>query len=103
MESQFAGTDHEMITMYYRDGKDLVLTHYCTMGNQPRMRLNRAASTPETLVFEGDGVTGLKSADEEHMSSARIQFRNDGRVVSEWRSARGSSVEEPKRFYLSRK
>ena len=103
LERQFAGTEHEMITMYYRDGKDLVLTHYCAMGNQPRMRLNRAASTPETLVFDFDGVSGLESADEEHVSTARIQFKNDGQVVSEWRSAKGSSVGEPKRFYMSRR
>ena len=29
--------------MYYLDGKDVALTHYCALGNQPKMRA--AAST----------------------------------------------------------
>ena len=27
-----------MVTMYHMDGKKLMMTHYCSMGNQPRMR-----------------------------------------------------------------
>src|SRR5688572_4688296 len=31
-------TPGEMVTVYHMDGNDLVLTHYCSGGNQPRMR-----------------------------------------------------------------
>lgn len=37
-ETVFPGSEHEMVTMYHLDGPDLVLTHYCDFGNQPRMR-----------------------------------------------------------------
>src|SRR5262245_32281969 len=37
-ETLFPGTDKEMVTMYHLDGEDLVLTHYCMLGNQPRLR-----------------------------------------------------------------
>ena len=40
-ETVFPGSDHEMITIYHLDGDDLILTHYCTFGNQPRMRAER--------------------------------------------------------------
>ncbi|MDR4471533.1 MAG: hypothetical protein MRJ92_02410 [Nitrospira sp.] len=36
-----------MTTMYYSDGDQLMLTHYCSLNNQPRMRA--------AAVKEGDG------------------------------------------------
>src|SRR5215510_15811332 len=35
METMMPGTDYEMVTMYHVDGSDVVLTHYCMLGNQP--------------------------------------------------------------------
>ena len=31
----------EMITMYHPDGDGLALTHYCMLGNQPRMKASK--------------------------------------------------------------
>src|SRR5438270_13163403 len=42
-ETIFPGTGHEMVTLYHLDGPDLVLTHYCALGNQPHMKLDPAA------------------------------------------------------------
>src|SRR5262245_1123124 len=51
-ERVFAGTPHEMVTMYYdKDGK-LALTHYCMMGNRPGMVLKSSDAT--TLKFDFD-------------------------------------------------
>src|SRR5690242_9923644 len=36
-ETLFPGTPMEMISVYHLDGADLVMTHYCALGNQPRM------------------------------------------------------------------
>jgi len=38
VETLFPDTDHEMVTVITRDGDDLVLTHYCMLGNQPQMK-----------------------------------------------------------------
>ena len=35
METMFCESDHEMITMYHCHGDDVILTHYCAIGNQP--------------------------------------------------------------------
>jgi hypothetical protein len=51
METLFGGTNHEMITMYHLDGEDLVLTHYCAAGNQPKMKLDTEKSTDRDLRF----------------------------------------------------
>src|SRR4051812_11535892 len=57
METDFAGQSHEMITMYHLDGDELILTHYCALGNQPRLKLDRAKSTADNLIFSFDGGT----------------------------------------------
>src|SRR5215468_10686356 len=40
-ETLFPGQPHEMVSIYSVDGPDLVLTHYCVLGNQPRMKADR--------------------------------------------------------------
>jgi hypothetical protein len=60
-EKLFPGTSHEMLSVYFMDGKDLVLTHYCAMANQPRMKLVRASANPTTLTFDFVGGTNHSS------------------------------------------
>src|SRR6266849_5086593 len=50
MESMFPGSDEEMVNMFTQDGRGLLMTHYCRMGNQPRMRL--ASADNGVLRFE---------------------------------------------------
>ena len=57
VETDFPDSDHEMVSVYHLDGEDLRLTHYCAMGNQPRLKLDRAGSSPTRLVFVFDGGT----------------------------------------------
>jgi uncharacterized protein (TIGR03066 family) len=63
------GKPVEMITLYYVDGDQLKLTHYCMAGNQPTMV---ATYTPETKTFKFDfaSITNLKSPDAGHMHHA---------------------------------
>src|SRR5436309_13640907 len=42
-ESIFQGTNHEMVSVYFRDGQDVIMTHYCALGNQPKMKLDPAS------------------------------------------------------------
>src|SRR3989442_1101923 len=37
-ETFFPGTPMEMVSVYHADKGDLVMTHYCVLGNQPRMK-----------------------------------------------------------------
>src|SRR6266481_7551538 len=56
------GKPVEMITLYYLDGDQIKLTHYCMAGNQPTMRGTYAPET-KTLKFALESITNLKSAD----------------------------------------
>jgi hypothetical protein len=63
------GTDHEMVTMIHPDGADLLLTHYCMLGNQPQMR---ASAKPDSnkVEFKFVRATNMKS-DKENAHARR--------------------------------
>ncbi len=84
METMSPGTANEMINMYHRDGDDLVLTHYCSSGNQPRMRLDRARSTPKRLSFGFAGGTNLDATHDQHVHSAVLTFSDADHLQSAW-------------------
>ena len=84
-EKLFAGTDHEMVTMYYLEGTDLTLVHYCAMGNRPHMRLDKKSSTRDDLRFAWDGTaTDIDPKKDTHIHEGRIHFLDGDNVECEW-------------------
>lgn len=83
-ETLFPGTEREMITLYYVQGKDLVATHYCAMGNQPHFKLDTAKSTLKELVFAFDGGTNLDATHDSHVHDGKIGFTADGKLDNVW-------------------
>lgn len=86
VEEQFAGADHEMVSVYHLDGDDLLMTHYCAAGNQPRLKLDRAKSTGDDLYFAFDGGTNLDPAKDIHIHEAVLHLGEiaQGRLTSDW-------------------
>ncbi|HYM61532.1 MAG TPA: hypothetical protein VEZ11_11645 [Thermoanaerobaculia bacterium] len=102
METLFPGTPHEMITMYTVTGDDLTATHYCSAGNQPTMRLNRAKSTNDDLVFDFVSVAGRHATDAPHIDHGFIRFTAEGRVHAAWTGVKDGKVDDVKQFFLTR-
>jgi hypothetical protein len=50
-EIMFPGHEHEMTNVYHMDGPNLVITHYCAAGNQPRMIASESQSLDGSRVF----------------------------------------------------
>jgi hypothetical protein len=82
VETVFPGTAHEMVTVYHADGPDVVLTHFCMEGNQPRMRA-RAARGPR-YDFAYDGGTNIDRKRDRHMHSAWLELVGADEIRSEW-------------------
>jgi hypothetical protein len=82
VETVFPGTAHEMVTVYHADGPDVVLTHFCMEGNQPRMRA-RGARGPR-YDFAYDGGTNIDRKRDRHMHSAWLEFVGADEIRSEW-------------------
>jgi hypothetical protein len=82
VETVFPGSPHEMVTVYYPDGTDLVLTHFCMEGNQPRMRAKAAPGARFDFAF--DGGTGIDPKRDRHMHKAILEFLGVDEIRSEW-------------------
>jgi hypothetical protein len=102
IETLFPGTGHEMVSVYHEDGEDLVMTHYCALGNQPRMR---AEGGPEDgrLDFRFTGISNRRSPGELHIHEGWIRVRDRDHVSAEWVSFRGRKREGATRFELVRR
>ncbi len=100
-ETLFPGTAHEMISMYHIVDGQLVLTHYCAMANQPRMRLDRSASTPERLVFNFDGGTNFDPAKDTHVHSGVVEWKGDS-LHNVWTVYSGGKETGRNEFVLTR-
>jgi hypothetical protein len=86
-ETLFPGSDHEMVTMYHLDGTDLVLTHYCMLGNQPRLRAEPGEDVNK-IVFKFVSATNLKSNDEHHMDHATLTIDGKDHFKAVWGSCK---------------
>jgi hypothetical protein len=102
VETQFPGTGHEMTSIYHLDGEDLRMTHYCAMGNQPRVKLDRAHSRPDHLVFVFDGGTNLDAQKDMHIHGLTMNFQKDGRVTSDWEGYMGGKSSGITSFIMTR-
>ena len=71
-ETIFPGTKMEMLSIYHMDKGNLLMTHYCAIGNQPQMKLNTRTSTASELVFDFAGGTNLNPRRDVHMHSQRL-------------------------------
>jgi len=95
VETVFPGSEHEMVTVYHADGPDLVLTHYCMEGNQPRMRARDAQGS--RFEFAYDGGTNIDPKRDRHMHSATFDLASADEIRSEW-----SELAEGKPVFVAR-
>jgi hypothetical protein len=83
VETMFPGTDHEMVTVIHRDGNDLLLTHYCMLGNQPHMKAP-ATGEGNKVEFKFVRATNMKSEKDMHMHDATFTFVDRDTLRAEW-------------------
>ena len=101
IKTNMHGKSEDMISMINMDGDRLLLTHYCSAGNQPRMQ---AALSPDgkSITFSFIDATNLASADAPHMKSVTFNFIDENHHTEEWHFAM-QGKEMVQRFDLQRK
>ena len=84
MEHLQPANEAEMITMYTLDGDRIVVTHYCSMGNQPTMETGPLSSATGKYEFAFVRVSGTKTPDEGHMSALTLSILDKDHISQAW-------------------
>ena len=90
----------DMVTVYHPDGDGVLATHYCSVGNQPRMRSGPGSG--DKLVFDFVDATNLSSPDGLHMRKLVVAFQDADHFTQEWTS-RSKGKDETGRFAFTRR
>ncbi|HXM60191.1 MAG TPA: hypothetical protein VN950_04990 [Terriglobales bacterium] len=82
--SEILGHGENMISMINFDGPNrLLLTHYCAVGNQPRMQAS-ASPDGKTITFNFVDATNLDSPQSGHMDHLVIAMLGPDHHTEEW-------------------
>jgi hypothetical protein len=94
--------EHQMVTLYSADGNRVALTHYCSIGNQPRMETPVVTGLTDEFVFSFTGATNLPTPDASHMHRLVLQI-DDADHFSETWTFRAKSGDGKRTFDFVRK
>jgi hypothetical protein len=82
--SEIVGHGETMISMINFDGPNrLLLTHYCAVGNQPRMQAS-ASPDGKTITFNFLDATNLDNPQSGHMDHVVIALLGPDHHTEEW-------------------
>ena len=77
------------MTMFHLDDSELMLTHYCPQGNQPRLLFAPGASERDTLVFRFKDATNLADKRASHMHATEFRIGAKALVRSDTYLSKG--------------
>jgi len=83
VETEFPGTDKEMVTVITPDGADLALTHYCMLGNQPHMKADGKGDAGK-VAFKFVGVGNANADKDMFMHDVTYTFVDKDTLKAEW-------------------
>ncbi|PJA98603.1 MAG: hypothetical protein CO128_06395 [Ignavibacteriales bacterium CG_4_9_14_3_um_filter_30_11] len=84
METLSSDKEDAMITMYHLNGNDLMMTHYCSVGNHPRMKANKTPDDINELNFKFIDATNLNNNNDGHMINLRMKFVDVDHLKMDW-------------------
>jgi hypothetical protein len=95
LEEQSGPEGHEMVTVYHTDGEELVLTHYCAVGNQPRMKAVSSERGGATIPFVFAGATNLPDSKAGHMHAMTLTIEDRDHFTQAWTWSENGQEKEP--------
>ena len=102
METLQSPNEPEMVTIYHLDGDRLMVTHYCSIGNQPRLVAQVPAGEIKSLNFTLLEVTNLTKPSAGHICSLGVAFEDRDHLKQTW-AYRQDGKDVAETFNLKRK
>ena len=100
-ERIFANTPKEMVTMYHGDEDGLLMTHYCMLGNQPRLQLkNTHENTFKFVYMDGVGIDRKTSG---HMGGMEMTILDENTFQQAWAYYENGKKQHATTFTFTRK
>lgn len=91
-----------MVSVYTVDGNRILMTHYCSAGNQPRMAAKVTSADQKTLTFEFLDITNLSSPEAMHIHGLAMTWVDADHVTNVW-THRAGGKDGALEFALTRK
>jgi len=73
VETWTLGPQRESMTLYHMDNESLIATHYCAIGNQPRLRFKEGGSA-SLFAFEFVSATNLPKPEAAHQHRFEMEL-----------------------------
>ncbi len=84
LETLDTGKGMDMVTVYHLDGDRLMMTHYCAIDNQPRMRAEPPSADGKSLAFSFMDATNLSTPSGGHMHKLTVTFADADHFSQRW-------------------
>lgn len=91
-----------METVYHLDGNRLLLTHYCMLGNQPRMQARSFDPATGEIRFEFLDITNLASPGAAHMHNVTLRIADADHLTGEWQGFENGALKSTDKAQFTR-
>lgn len=89
------GTPMEMVSVYHQDGnQELIHTHYCAAGNQPKMRFEKT-DQPGVIRFMFTSGTNMDVTEDGHVHNSTFRVIDENTIRTEsdlWNGGKKTST-----------
>lgn len=104
VEESFQSEQHQaMVTLYSADGDRIAMTHYCSIGNQPRMETSSVDANAKRFAFDFVGATNLKDPGDMHMHHLVLEVKDPDHFTETWTMAMNGKEMESKIDFVRKK
>ena len=100
VEILFPGTPQEMVSVYTDRGGKLAMTHYCMLGNQPKLKLISSGEDRLELSLAAD--SDINTVAEPHMHALTLSFDGPDQITQRWAFFEGGQEKDTTTLTLTR-